>query len=80
MRFKAFIAEAAEPEAGKMKFKGVYNWHKENVTLYCTAASPVQANVLLQGQLAKKLGVTATRVKSYYNQNQNGYKVSKVDS
>ena len=75
MRFIQFIEEKAEA-ANTTKYKGVFNWNKENHTLYCSAASPAQATLLLHGQLAKKLKVSTGRVKTYYMQNQNGFKIA----
>lgn len=75
-KFKDFIREAESVD--KQKFKGVFNWHGENITLYASATSDAQAKELFQLQLAKKLGVYATKVKSYYTKNQNGYKVTEV--
>lgn len=73
MRFKEFITEAE-----KQKFKGVYNWHKENITLYCSASSESQADTLFKDQLAKKLGVVPMKVRMYYKTNGNAYKITKV--
>lgn len=74
--FKEFIGEAAT--AATTKYKGVFNWHGENIPLYCSAASQAQAEVLLRAQLAKKLKVAAPRVSSYYKSNPNGMKVTEV--
>ena len=74
--FKDFIGEAAT--AATTKYKGVFNWHGENIPLYCSAASKAQAEILLRAQLAKKLNVTAPKVASYYKSKPNGMKVTEV--
>jgi len=61
----------------KQRYKGTFNWHGENHTLYTHAASESQAKNFMIRQLAKKLGSATGPLYNYFNNKGNSWKVEK---
>lgn len=68
-KFEQYLEEEA---ANKKRYKGVYNWHGENHTVYTYAPSKEKAHLNMCNQLAKKLNTSVMRiVVEYKNKSHN---------
>ena len=61
----------------KILFRGTFNWHSEVLTLYAHAATKRQAWTYLCGQIAKKVGITASKVRLYFSGREDNYRIER---
>jgi len=62
----------------KTKYKGTYNWYKENLVKYTYAVSEKQAHNFMVSQIAKQLSIKTGVVTNYFKNTPNSYKIEKV--
>lgn len=58
-------------------FKGTFNWHGEVLTLYAHAATKRQAKTYMCSQIAKKVGITASKVRLYFSGKEENFRVER---
>jgi peptide subunit release factor RF-3 len=71
-KFEKYLEETANTK----KYKGVYNWYKENITVYTHATSKEKAHMNMCIQLSKKLNRNVGSIVAYFKTNK--YEIDEV--
>lgn len=64
--------------ADTVRYKGVFNWHGQVLTVYRHASTEAQAFNFMTRALAADVGVYACVVRSFFNRDHDNYKIERV--